>query len=83
MKLFQFLGGFLRAGTRESSTRLVMLSWGLGVLAVWCHVSVQKAELVAIPETVLVLVLGLLGIKAGEKVATLGKAEGGSTTDTK
>jgi xanthosine utilization system XapX-like protein len=83
MKLFQFISGFFRQGTRESSTRLVMLSWGLGVLAVWCHVSVNKTELVPIPETVLVLVLGLLGIKAGEKVATLGKAEGGTTAGDK
>jgi len=75
MKLFSFIAGFLRIGTRESSTRLIMLAWGLGVLAVWSQVSYSKGELVVIPETVVVIVLGLLGIKAGEKIGTLSKSD--------
>ena len=54
-----------------SSSRAMMLTWGIGTFVVWAFASIKAAALLAIPETVLIIVLGLASTKViqrfGEK----------------
>ncbi len=55
-----------------SSARILMLSWGLGVLAVWMVVSIIAAThgvytFSAIPESVVTILLGVTGLKVAQR----------------
>ena len=57
-----------------SSARLLMLLWGVGVFIIWCYVSFHTGAMVALPETVITVLLGTSPMKVvqrfGEKPDT-------------
>jgi hypothetical protein len=90
--LMTALAQILSANGGKSSTRLLMLcAWAL-VLGVWAFANVRltmavvealeagkeaKLELVGLPETILVAILALAGLKLGQKVMGEKTKEGG------
>jgi hypothetical protein len=51
-----------------SSSRVAMLTWGVGTFLVWSVISFVKMEVLSIPESVLVVVLTTLGMKIAQRV---------------
>ncbi len=60
-----------------SSSRVLMLLWGIGVFVVWCYTSIHTGGMIPIPESVITVLLGTAAVKAvqrfGEKSDTLPK----------
>jgi hypothetical protein len=50
-----------------SSSRVLMLVWGIGVFAVWCYASIHTGGIVPIPESVITVLLGTTAIKAVQR----------------
>lgn len=51
-----------------SSSRLVMVIWGVGVFLVWAGLSIFKGIILTVPESVLVVVLATMGIKVVQRI---------------
>ena len=49
---------------KPSAMRLVQLIWGLGLFGVWSYMSIHAGTLVAIPESVIVIFIGVITGKA-------------------
>lgn len=83
MRLFDSIEGFFREDKPQSSSRLNLLSWSLGVLVMWGAISLKKWELQPLPETVLAALGFLWGVKAWTKGKELinGKAKNETTGD--
>lgn len=50
-----------------SSTRLLMLMWGICVLAVWTYISLHTGTMVTLPETVITVLLGTSAMKVVQR----------------
>ena len=61
--------GFIRdAGTNKlSATRLVMVIWFLGVLAVWAYISITEKAVQPVPQSVATVLGFLVGAKAVQR----------------
>ena len=51
-----------------STARLVMLTWGLGCWVAWAILSFVKGTLLAVPESVLVIILCTMGWKVVQTI---------------
>lgn len=50
-----------------SSSRVLMLVWGLGVFVVWCYISLHTGVMLALPETVITVLLGMSAMKVVQR----------------
>ena len=50
-----------------SSIRVLMLIWGIVLLSSWGYVSIKTTALAPIPESVIVVFLGLVGSKVAQR----------------
>lgn len=66
-RVFESFEGFFREDKPQSSSRLNLLSWSLGVLCMWGAISWKKGDLQPLPETVLAALGFLWGVKAWTK----------------
>jgi hypothetical protein len=64
-----------------SSSRCLMLLWGIVTLGIWAYVSVHTGVLVSIPEPSVTILLGLVGFKTVQRFGE--KSDSQSSTETK
>jgi hypothetical protein len=58
------LSGFIREESgKPSSSRLLILVWGVGVFGIWAFSSVKSASLQSIPESVITILAALVSAK--------------------
>jgi len=50
-----------------SSTRILMLVWGVGVFVVWAYISLHTGVMVVLPETVITVLLGTSAMKVVQR----------------
>ena len=64
MKITEF---FQQEDGSYSMTRLIMFLWFLAVTVVWVYLSILNGEFVIIPESLIVMSGGLIGLKYFQK----------------
>lgn len=50
-----------------SSMRLIFLTWGLGLFLVWAGISIRTGTLQPLPDSLIILTLGISGTKAVQR----------------
>lgn len=56
-----------------SSSRCLMLVWGVVVLGVWAYISIHTGGLVSIPSEAVTILLGLVGFKTVQRFGEKGE----------